>query len=66
MFFLFSKFTFPQLRQPIIVSKLQLKFSSTVLFLECLNAHFKNVLKKFLEYCVKHRTNFVRMQIKKV
>jgi len=48
--FLFSKFTFPQLRQHIIVSKLQLKLSSFVLFLGCLHERLKNVLRIFLEY----------------
>jgi len=39
--FLFSKFTFPQSRQNIIVLKLKLKLSSFGLFLECSHERLK-------------------------
>jgi len=46
--FLFSKFTFPQSRQHIIDSKLKLKLSSFVLFLECLHERFKTFFEILL------------------
>jgi len=50
----------------IIDSKLKLKLSSFVLFLECLHERFKNVVWNSLEYWVKNRTNCFRIQMKKV
>jgi len=51
-----SKFTVPQSRQHIIVSKLKLTLSSFVLFLECLHERFKTVLRNCIAYWVKYRT----------
>ena len=45
--FLFSKFTFLN-KDNISVSKLKLKVSSFVLFLECLHARLKTFLDYFL------------------
>jgi len=46
--FIFSKFTIPLSRQHIIVLKLKLKLSSSVLFLECFHERFKTFFEIFL------------------
>ena len=48
--FLFSKFTFPQSRQHIIISKTEIKIIKFCFILECIYERFKNVLRNCLEY----------------